>query len=229
MKWKCAFLLSGAALVALASSASAADIPSRVAPIAPVPYVYNWTGFYAGINGGAAWGDAKIGGSRFFGDFNGDHVGGTVGGTFGYNLQYSPFVLGVETDIQWADLKSDGRCRGGLTCEVKTEWFGTARGRVGYAWDRWMPYVTGGLAYGDLRARVTGFPGRSDTVVGWTVGGGVEFALSVFSLPPAWTGKVEYLYVDLGDFSCGRSCGPRGSNDVETRSNVVRAGLNYRF
>jgi outer membrane immunogenic protein len=231
-------LLSGVALAALMGSASAADIPRRVEPVAPVPYVYNWTGFYVGINGGVGWGDAKIGGNnRFFREFSDDHVGGLVGGTIGYNWQGgnwfggNQIVWGFETDIQWADLQANGRCRGGFNCEITADWFGTVRGRVGYAaWDRVLIYGTGGLAYGNLSATVGGFGGTSDTIIGWTAGGGVEFALSVLGpLSPAWTMKVEYLFVDFDDFECGRACGPGGAHNVEFQTNVVRAGINYRF
>jgi outer membrane immunogenic protein len=236
-------LLSGVALAALMGTASAADIPRRVEP-APVPYVYNWTGFYAGINGGVGWGDAKIGGGRFFGagrgDFDDDHVGGLVGGTIGYNWQGgnwlgfggNQILWGFETDLQWADLQADGRCRGGFFCEVTSEWFGTVRGRVGWVWDRFLIYGTGGLAYADVSAHVSGFRGTSDTVVGWTAGGGVEFALSAFGAGAVfnpWTAKIEYLFVDLDDLDCGGACGPRGRNNVEFQTNVVRAGLNYRW
>ena len=72
------------------------------------------------------------------------------------------------------------------------------RGRIGYAFDRVMPYVTGGLAVGDVGAESAASPASSDTNVGWTVGGGVEAALA-----GNWTAKIEYLYVDLGDVNCG--------------------------
>ena len=78
-------------------------------------------------------------------------------------------------------------------CQTKNNWLGTVRGRVGYAWDRVMPYVTGGLAVGDIEANQLGFAGVHDTNVGWTVGGGVEAALA-----GNWTAKLEYLHVDLG-------------------------------
>jgi outer membrane immunogenic protein len=219
-------LLSGVALLTLVGSAAAADIPRRVERAAPpVPYVapmYNWTGFYVGINGGGGFGTGSLSGRPSTGDF--DTSGGLVGGTAGYNWQSNQIVWGLETDIDWSNIEGSRTCRGGLHCEVRNEWLGTVRGRVGYAMDRWMPYVTGGLAYGDVNARVTGFPGRSDTRTGWTVGGGVEFALWA-----PWTAKVEYLYVDLGDFACGRSCGAAAPDNVEFRSHIVRAGLNYRF
>jgi outer membrane immunogenic protein len=212
-------LLSGVALAALLSSASAADIPRRMVErqvAAPVPHVvaYNWTGFYLGLNGGWGWGS------------DGEGSGGLIGGTLGYNWQMNQIVFGIETDIAWSGIDTDGRCRGGLRCEVNNEWLGTARGRVGLAMDRFMPYVAGGLAYGDVSARATGLRERSDVQAGWTLGAGVEFALTA-----PWTAKLEYLYVDLGDlgdFGCGRRCGA-GPNNAEFNAHIVRAGLNFRF
>jgi len=222
-------LLSGVALAALVGSAAAADVPRRVvqqqvrAPVAYVAPVYNWSGWYAGINGGWGWSNASLSGAPRSGDLDGS--GGLFGGTLGYNWQNNQVVFGIEGDLDWSNIKGNATCRGGLTCSVRNEWLGTVRGRVGYAMDRVMPYITGGLAFGDVNARATGFPGASDMRTGWTLGGGVEFALSA-----PWTAKLEYLYVDLGDFNCGRACGaPAGPDRVEFRSHIVRAGLNYRF
>jgi outer membrane immunogenic protein len=209
-------LLAGVALAALMGSASAADIPRRVVerPVAaPVPYVaaYNWTGFYVGLNAGWGWGA----------DSNGD--GGLVGGTLGYNWQMNQVVFSVETDLAWSGIEGSRRC-GGLHCEANIDWFGTARGRIGLAMDRFMPYIAGGLAYGDVSARVKGHPEVSDTQAGWTLGAGVEFA---FAAP--WTAKLEYLYVDLGDVGCGKGCGVAGAGNVDLNAHIVRAGINYRF
>lgn len=219
-------LLSGVALAALVGSASAADIPRRVErAAAPVPYVaavYNWTGFYAGINAGWGWGTGSLSGPPPSGDLEGS--GGVIGGTLGYNWQNNQFVFGVETDLAWSGIETDRRCGGGLTCNVSNDWLGTVRGRVGLAFDRFMPYVTGGLAYGDVSASVTGTPGASETQFGWTLGAGMEYAIN-----GPWTAKLEYLYVDLGDFACGTRCGTAGPDNVEFQSHIVRAGLNYRF
>ena len=211
-------LLAGVALAALVGSASAADIQRRMVPqvAAPVQYMaaYNWTGFYLGINGGWGWGS------------DGEGSGGLLGGTLGYNWQMNQIVFGLETDIAWSGIESDGRCRSLVNCEVSSDWLGTARGRMGLAMDRFMPYVTGGLAYGDVSARAAGIPSRSDMQAGWTLGAGVEFALTA-----PWTAKLEYLYVDLGDLDnfCGRRCGNVGPNNVEFNAHILRAGLNYRF
>lgn len=219
-------LLAGVALAALAGSASAADIPRRVEraapPVAYVAQVYNWTGWYLGINGGWGWGTGSMDGSPSTGDLKGS--GGLIGGTLGYNWQNGQVVWGLETDLDWSGVKGDGNCSRGSNCEVKNDWLGTARVRLGLAMDRWMPYLTGGLAYGDVKADVTGTRGASDTRLGWTIGGGVEYAIA-----PPWTAKLEYLYVDLGDFDCGTRCGGSRPDNVGFHSHQVRAGLNYRF
>jgi outer membrane immunogenic protein len=209
---------------AAALPASAADLPRSSVPYKAPAYVaqYNWTGFYLGINGGVSWGDSNWSG---FGVSN-SPSGGMVGGTVGYNWQGpgSPWVFGLEGDIDWANL-SDSTVCGGLTCRTRTDWFGTARGRVGYAFDRFLPYFTGGAAFGEIKTSRTGFVGASDTNVGWTVGAGIEGAIA-----DRWTAKIEYLYADLGSVSCSTiACGGVLATNVDHQLNILRAGLNYRF
>jgi len=95
------------------------------------------------------------------------------------------------------------------------------RGRAGYAFDRILIYGTGGGAFGNVQAGSTG-SFDTGTQIGWTVGAGVEFAFT-----PNLTGKVEYLYVDLGNFSCNVNCA--AGTSVTFTENVVRAGINYKF
>jgi outer membrane immunogenic protein len=213
-------LLAGVALIALGSvSASAADIQRRQVMPAKAPLYmappYNWTGFYVGINGGGAWGSSDFSAPFPTGAF--DLSGGLVGGTVGYNWQMGQFVFGVEGDIDWSHISGSTAC-GGTSCETKNDWLATARGRLGYAFDRFLPYVTGGAAFGNIKTNIPGVGSTSDTNVGWTVGGGIEAAVA-----GPWTAKVEYLYVDLG-----RGGSILGS-DAKFNANVVRAGLNYRF
>jgi len=94
---------------------------------------------------------------------------------------------------------------------------------LGYAADRFLPYVTGGAAFGDIKASGPGLTGTDTTNAGWTVGGGIEFAIAGH-----WTAKGEYLYVDLGNASCGLACGAATQN-VNWHANIGRVGLNYRF
>jgi outer membrane immunogenic protein len=214
------FVMVGvAALLGVIGQANAADMGRpRPAPMAPVyAPVYSWTGFYLGVNGGGGWGDSTW--SNQTSSFN--TSGGMVGGTLGYNWQFGQTVVGIETDLDWANIKGSGACAFG--CETRNNWVGTVRGRLGYAWDRFMPYVTGGLAYGNVEANPSfGFISNDTTNVGWTIGAGVEFALA-----QNWTAKVEYLHYDLGDFTC-TTCAPT-STTVDFKADVVRAGLNYRF
>ena len=202
------------------TNASAADLPRAMPPVkapAYVPAVYSWNGFYLGINGGGGFGHSDWSG---IGD---THVsGGLVGVTAGYNWQSGQWVFGLEGDIDWSNIKgsfTNVACPTG--CETKNTWLGTARGRIGYAFDRVLPYITGGAAFGDIKATQAGVGSVSDTNVGWTVGAGIEAAVAA-----NWTAKIEYLYVDLGDVSC-TTCIP--TSNVDFRSHVVRAGLNFRF
>jgi len=219
-------LLTTISVLALtATAAMAADLPRQMPAKAPayVPVAYNWTGFYLGINGGYGWGRSSWDG---FGSGNFNTSGGLIGGTIGYNWQGagSPWVFGLEGDVDWASIRgsfANAACPGG--CETKSSWLATVRGRAGYAFDRVLPYITGGLAVGDIQANRPGFAGMSDTRAGWTVGAGIEAAIV-----DRWTAKVEYLYTDLGSSSCSAaSCGI--NTNVSARNNLLRAGLNYRF
>jgi outer membrane immunogenic protein len=218
-------LLTTIALIASATVAAvAADLPRAMPAKAPafVPVGYNWTGFYVGINGGYAWGSARW--SAF--GAGADPSGGLVGGTVGYNWQApgSPWVFGLEGDIDWADIRgsfTNAACPTG--CRTKLDWQATARGRAGYAWDRVLPYVTGGAAFGDVKVNQGGFPGVSDTRLGWTAGAGIEAALA-----GNLSAKVEYLHVDLGRTGCGLVACALPTN-VNFHAEEVRAGLNYRF
>lgn len=212
------------AVAAMGGTAAAADLP----PAPAVPYykapvyvpTYNWSGFYIGINGGGGWGRSDWSTTGSFGT-----SGGLVGGTVGYNYQINQAVLGVEGDIDWADINGTTSAAGCPTtsCSTGDNWLSTIRGRIGYAGDRFMPYFTGGAAFGDIKASGPGLTGDDSTNAGWTLGGGIEFAIAGH-----WTAKAEYLYVDLGHESCGLSCGAATQN-VSWRANIGRVGVNYRF
>lgn len=213
-------LLASVGLLALGvASASAADIQRRAVMPAKAPEyvvpVYNWTGPYIGIQGGGGWGHSDFS-APFAGSSN--LSGGLVGGTLGYNWQVNNMVLGIETDIAWSNIRGSSACGAGFSCETRNNWLGTTRARVGFAYDRFMPYVTGGLAYGGVKGSVSGVGSSSDTKAGWTIGGGIEAAIA-----GPWTAKLEYLYVDLGNADS-----VLGST-TSFRTNIVRAGLNYRF
>jgi outer membrane immunogenic protein len=211
-------------LVAFTGAAAAADLsrppPSAAYPAPVIMPVYNWTGFYFGINGGGAFGSSAWDstGSR-------DVSGALLGAQLGYNRQIGQAVFGVEGDIDWADINGSttNLCPAG--CKTSDSWLSTVRGRLGYAADRFMPFVTGGVAFGDVQASTAGFPQASSDHTGWTIGGGLEAALA-----GPWTAKAEYLYVDLGSFNCGLNCGAGLVTDnVSFHTSILRAGVNYRF
>ena len=175
-----------------APCAAAADLslaPLYKAPPAEVTQAYNWTGFYLGANGGGGWGRSWWSATSTPVDMSGAQVGGTAG----YNWQFGSAVLGLEGDMDWSNLRGTGTTGCPAGCTTNDNWLSTVRGRVGYAFGGVLPYVTGGLAVGDINASMPGFPGASTTNAGWTVGGGLEVAL-----PGNWSAKAEYLHVDLG-------------------------------
>ena len=212
--------LTAVSLVALGMApALAADLPARTytkAPVAVAP-IYNWTGFYIGAMGGYATEDN---GSNTF-----DRKGGFAGGTLGYNWQSGAIVYGIEGDFDWSDVKASAACAGVLTCETSNPWLATFRGRVGYAFDRWLPYITGGGAYGRVKATMSAagvdLASASSNQLGWTIGAGLEYAFM-----GNWSAKLEYLYVDLGSFNAAVV---PAVNNVSFKENIVRAGLNYKF
>jgi outer membrane immunogenic protein len=182
--------------------------------------IYNWTGFYIGVNGGGGFGSSNWDstGSR-------DVSGGLIGGTIGYNYQFGQVVAGIEGDVDWSGINgtTNNSCPPG--CKTSNTWLATVRGRLGYAADRFMPFITGGAAFGNIEASIPGLAQTSSDNSGWTLGAGLEAALA-----PNWTAKVEYLYVDLGSFNCGLNCGAGLANDnVSFRTNILRAGVNYKF
>lgn len=218
-------LCAGLFAAAMVSPSSAADL-ARPVYKAPMYYVapFSWSGFYVGVNAGYGWGSSDWTTTTTLA--SPDPKGWLAGGTFGYNYQTGNWVWGLETDIDATGIKSStigtGICAA-PGCETKNTWLGTARGRLGYAWDRWLPYFTGGAAYGNVKMSPAAGGSESDTKLGWTVGGGAEYA---FRGP--WSLKLEYLYVDLGKASCSATtC--TGAPDVSFKSNIVRTGINYRF
>src|ERR1041385_6146921 len=219
-------LLGAAALavVTTMTAANAADIARRQRMPAKAPAYeeyYNWSGFYAGINGGGAFGNSDL--SNALGSTSFDVTGGLAGGTVGFNFQAGRIVYGLEADGGWSGLKGSTTNAVCVSCETSNPWLATARGRIGYAFNRVLPYVTAGGAFGDVKIARPGFAGETDTRAGWTAGGGVEVAIN-----GPWTAKVEYLYADLGSANCSAAnCGVSTSADLT--ANIVRGGINYRF
>ena len=219
------FLLAGAAFIALASSASAADLsPSYKAPppYVPVTPAYNWSGFYVGAMGGYGW-SANSDGLL-------DLSGGFGGGTIGYNWQLpaSQFLFGIEVDAAAASISQSGGVFGLATVDDKIRAFGSVTGRLGIAANAALFYVKGGYAWADNHFAVTTFNGLglSDSRLhsGWTVGGGVEYMFA-----PSWSAKAEYMYTDFDSANYFGDIIPGGIESGRAQIHTVKAGLNYHF
>lgn len=226
-------LLGATAIVLLAGTASAADLatryPVKAAPI-PVP-MFSWTGFYIGANVGWGFANNTIDYTPFGGPTFGYDTGnknGFVGGLqLGYNYQFvNNVVLGVEADFDWADMGTTtllvGGPLGGSLVSQNIDYFGTIRARLGYAMDRFLPYITGGAAW--AKKNYTDPLGLSynNTKWGWTAGAGVEYALT-----NNFTVKAEYLYMGFDGASNTYAGGDQLSfqSDIQT----IRLGANYKF
>jgi outer membrane immunogenic protein len=213
-------------LVVTLATAQGADMPAHLPPkapvVAPVPY-FSWTGFYLGFNGGGGWGRSSHADTNFgLVTPNFDLSGGLLGGTAGYNYQAGNAVLGLEGDLDWAKISGTTTTFvPGVNYSSYLQWLGTVRGRVGLAFDRFLPYVTGGLAVGNVKGTISG-PGTAlsgtSTDAGWTVGAGLEYGIT-----PSLSVKAEYLYLDLA------AATPVPGDTVDIKSHVVRGGLNWRF
>ena len=270
-------ILIAAAVVVMASgSALAADLPYRVAPpvYAPAPLpVFTWTGAYIGVNAGYAFNaETRVTARDSFGNvagvaggfgptgFRSTADGFTGGGQVGYNLQlpglggFGPgggIVVGVEADAAYTDLNrgttaSLGNFSG--TYRTGLDYLGTVRGRVGYAFNQFLIYGTGGFAYGGVNDRASFFAGNTlryaghndDMATGFVYGGGVEYALPTgsflnFFKASAVTLKAEYLHYDLGSSNVSAAAtfanaAPASYNvRFKNEGDIVRAGLNYKF
>ena len=222
--------ISAIALAPLA--ANAADLyrnpPPAPSYAPPAAYVDQniWQGFYAGLNGGYGW--SNNGDTILYSDgtmsSRAQPQGGFGGGQIGYNFQNGPLVYGLETDFQGGYL---GATSSDLSSKESVDWFGTVRGRVGYAFGHALIYGTGGFAYGDVRQRAidgASVLGSSGTQTGWVAGGGVEYKIN-----PAWSLKAEYQYMDLGSATLTDAANTSSTNSLDTSFQTVRLGLNYRF
>ncbi len=266
-------LLSSVALASMSAAAFAADLPRREAALAPAPIyaapIFTWTGFYVGLNAGVAFGgdngnlnlvSTNTGYLNSYNTFygalgrnNDNNTAFTGGVQAGYNWQFGAFVLGIETDINYRGHSNNDSFSFPITGTPYSfaftgdeggNWFGTFRPRIGYAMDRSLLYITGGLAYGKtggggsayVYRTSTGVPlagyswnsSDSGSHVGWTLGAGWEYAFT-----NNWTAKLEYLYVNL-DHGDKTLVGPAGNtitfnNDRKDTFSVVRVGLNYKF
>ena len=273
MSFRSALLAS--AVLGSTGAAFAADLPARTAP---APYIaaqiFTWTGFYVGLNAGGGWNNGNGGISTnvntavnpIYGGGSSSHDGFTGGVQAGYNMQFGSWVAGVEADINYLDRKVSGSgsfptapAGAGTDFVVNrtggdNNWFGTVRGRLGYAFDRFLIFGTGGLAFGgnnhgasvsqrNFSALTVGAPfslngsGDDNSNIGWALGAGGEYAFT-----NSISFKVEYLHVALGNnhsssftTASGAPLNPGyGGGQVinvsdRNRFDIVRAGVNFRF
>jgi outer membrane immunogenic protein len=223
-------LLAGCALLALfaINPSFGTDLaqprPFTKAPIYQPAAPFTWSGFYATFNAGYGWGDSTL--SNTAGATSSVSPSGPLlGSGFGYNIQTGNWVWGLEGDIGPSWMRdTNAAVATCASCEVRNHYLGTARGRIGYAFDNWLPYATGGAAFGDITVKTPGGGSQGENKVGWTAGAGVEYAF----MGTRWSTKLEYLYVDLGSMTCDAThCGT--ATDADFKANVVRMGLNYKF
>ncbi|ACK49860.1 porin [Methylocella silvestris BL2] len=237
-------LLASVGAIALAGTALAADLPSRAPPpvyVPPAP-IFTWTGVYIGGQIGYAWGN----GSANFGDANGNFVNfgnsgnGVIGGAHvGYNLQLNQFVVGLEGSVDGTSLSKTysgtafvpGFGVAGINLHTSADIQGSIRGRVGYAWDRVLVYATGGVAFAGVKASLStpfSYDSSSTTKVGWTVGGGLEYAVT-----NNWSIRAEYRYSNFGNATlypaslAGVDAGPFVNRKFNI--NQVQVGFSYKF
>lgn len=198
--------VTAAAMTALAAPAMAADFANRAADFAtPAVSGYSWTGSFLGLSAGYQWGRITNFGARPAGVFGGAQAG--------YNWQTGQFVFGGESDLQVSGAEDTF-----AAYKFSNPWFGSVRGRAGFAMNNVLFYATAGLAYGGLRAQL---PNVSEprSHMGWTAGAGMEIGLS-----RQWSARAEYLFMDLTDRGYVLT---GNSNGLET--GLLRFGVNYRF
>ncbi|WP_378947690.1 outer membrane protein [Mesorhizobium sp. ANAO-SY3R2] len=224
-------IIASAFFLATLGGAHAADVVVQEGAAA-----YNWSGVYVGIQAGYAWGR-----SDYVEPFNTDYQmeydpKGGFGGVFvGYNWQLANnFVLGAEADVYGGNIKgtslyyyNDAQADDGFGT-AKLNWAGSVRARVGYSADRFLPYVAGGLAFGQYKygGEVPDWDSRfsaSRTYTGWTLGAGLEYAVTDNLIA-----RFEYRYTDFGNKTI---TDPDGwwTNKVDLKTNDVRFGISYKF
>jgi len=238
-------VLAASFVVLGTAAASAADLAPRYykAPPPVVSPLYNWSGFYAGINGGwgtshNCWTRTATAGAAIAPVSEGCHDadGGTVGGQIGYRWQASNWVFGLEAQGNWADFRGSNASLlfGGLaTNRTKIDAFGLFTGQVGYAWNNVLAYVKGGAAVTDNRydglATVSGLvtdTAGSNTKWGGTVGAGIEYGFA-----PNWSFAVEYdhLFMGTDNYAFNTAGLPTRNENIKQDADLVTVRVNYRF
>jgi len=240
-------LLSMAALGAV--SANAADMPVKepVYKAPPPPIVYNWAGFYVGIEGGYAWGNSTAtdvtGYNAAGSNFSYDPDGGVGDIYAGYNFQFDPFIVGIEGEVGYFGL--DGSAQYPPLVGVRTAadsvaatdggWYGAITGRVGWFYENFLFFAKGGYAITGIKSSFTDTDPTGTTLVsgtdtsnrdGWTVGGGIEYMFW-----QNWIARLEYAYYDFGTAShtATSSGGATFVFDHKLSASVIKAGIAYKF
>ena len=227
------FLLGTVALVALGTaSAVAADLPARTytkAPVyAPAP-IYNWTGFYAGVHIGAAFGGDDGFATNIVGLTGSSRDAAFLGGgQIGADYQFAPnWVVGIEGQISGLS-NNDRRFTVGVdSIRDRSDWLASVTGRLGYTWGPGLIYAKGGVAFRDdsgLAATAGFLPAVTDrNSTGYTVGGGLEYMFA-----PAWSAKVEYQYYNFDTTNVVTNAG-LGALSYKDDLHTVKVGVNYHF
>lgn len=228
-------LLTAVAVIGFASIASAADMPVKAPVVVPA---FSWTGCYLGGSFGGIWGAKDI--TSDFPNTGGriesqkiSYSNATAGGYLGCNYQTGAWVWGIEGDANWARVNREGMVDIVNLDEfyrTTMNWYGSVRGRLGFASGLWHFYGTGGVAFSDQYVEFLNYTDATRTVLqeregqkvktGWTAGAGVERALS-----GNWIVRTEYLYYDFGTtrFTSAELA------EARSRFHVVRLGLSYKF
>lgn len=240
------------ALTATASAADLPSRYAAPAPVMAAAPIFTWTGFYVGAQVGYAWGEDET--ALFFGGAPVDLGGfatdsepdGFVGGVHvGYNYQMGSVVVGIEGDLEGAgidgELSATDAALPGYAASVSSEinFQGSIRARVGVALDRALVYATGGLAFANIEntyaatlpaGNVFGLPAGTysesfdDTQWGWTIGAGVEYAIT-----NNLTARVEYRYTRFDSYDNSTALIAGGAAEQEPEFHTVRAGVSYKF
>jgi outer membrane immunogenic protein len=228
-KLKSSILPASAAIaiwIAAATPAIAADIER--------PSSYDWSGPYVGLQAGYGWqsnNDIDLNQLAFasFQHFSLDDEGFLGGLHAGYNYTGGNFLYGIEGDLEYAGIKSDGLHDNPTDIDKSIDWLGSLRLRGGVTLDRALIYATGGLAFGDVDMQFTSITGsifNRELALGWTAGAGVEYAIT-----DSLTANIEYRYTDLANTKSTGDIvgfGPLVFNH-ENRLQAVRAGVSWHF
>jgi outer membrane immunogenic protein len=219
-------LLGTVAALAVVTSAEAADLGAARVPVAAAVMApaFNWTGFYLGVHAGYGFGHADTV-NIIAQSFPSSPVGPLIGGQIGFNYQINSIVLGAEADLAFAAVSGRHQVVAfpGISIYHRTTALGSLRARGGYAVDRALFYVTGGLGFQRVtfgQADPGGGVEERYSRTGWTLGAGVEYAIT-----PNVTAKLEYAYYNFGTHLLSPPFVATVRNDVHT----VKVGVNYLF